>query len=177
MLQCLHRYLPSSRNKFLIIITNLLIHLLSALPLHGLTQNVSQVNFEEDAIVSQINEYEILQLLLGDCRDGLTRYKTTIEEDVKLMQQVDLPAKEVIGRKLLFEEKKILQGAMDNVRSRLAPIRGIPTKSGLSNPNQEILDAFQAMEDLPQKPKEILDGFMSWAKGEQDPNWDKKKKR
>lgn len=93
------------------------------------------------------------------------------------MQQVGLPTKEVIGRKLLFEEKKILQGVMDNVRARLAPIRGIPTKSGMANPNQEIVDAFEALEDLPQQPKKILDGFMSWARGEDDPDWGKKKNR
>ena len=33
-----------------------------------------QVNFEEDSVVSQANEYEVLQLLLADMRDRLTAY-------------------------------------------------------------------------------------------------------
>ena len=33
-----------------------------------------QVNFEQDSIVSQANEYEVLQLLLADMRDRLTAY-------------------------------------------------------------------------------------------------------
>ena len=32
------------------------------------------MNFEEDVIVSPANEYEVLQLLLADCRDRFTAY-------------------------------------------------------------------------------------------------------
>lgn len=116
-----------------------------------------------------MNEYEVLQLLLGDCRDGLGRYRSTIEEDIKDLQNPEMDVKERIGRRLLMEEKKVLQGVMDNVRARLAPIRGIPTKKGLESPNQDLLDIFESVEELPQKPKQLLDGFLSWARGEQEP--------
>lgn len=33
-----------------------------------------QVDFEQDSVVSQANEYEVLQLLLADMRDRLTAY-------------------------------------------------------------------------------------------------------
>ena len=33
-----------------------------------------KVNFEQDSLVSQSNEYEVLQLLLADMRDRLTAY-------------------------------------------------------------------------------------------------------
>ncbi len=33
-----------------------------------------QVSFEEDMIISPPNEYEVLQLLLADCRDRFTAY-------------------------------------------------------------------------------------------------------
>ncbi len=33
-----------------------------------------QVSFEEDIIISPPNEYEVLQLLLADCRDRFTAY-------------------------------------------------------------------------------------------------------
>lgn len=116
-------------------------------------------------------------MLLGDCRDGLSRYKTTIEEDIKDLQNPEMDEKERVGRQLVLGEKIVLQGVMDNVRAQLAPIRGIPTKRGLEKPNQELLDIFQTVEELPQKPKQILDGFMSWARGEQDPSWGKKGKK
>lgn len=45
-----------------------------------------QVTFEQDVIVSQMNEYEVLQLLMGECRESLAAYKTSLEEDTKLLQ-------------------------------------------------------------------------------------------
>lgn len=33
-----------------------------------------QVSFEQDVILSQANEYEVLQLLLGECRERLSAY-------------------------------------------------------------------------------------------------------
>ena len=40
----------------------------------SITHCVLQVNFEQDNIVSQANEYEVLQLLMADMRDRLTAY-------------------------------------------------------------------------------------------------------
>lgn len=132
---------------------------------------MDQVRFDEDVIVDQMNEYEILQLLLGECRTRLAAYTNTLEEDVKALQQPDLDPKERLALQLLLGEKNILQGTLTAVRKRLAPIRGIPIKGGsLADPNQDILDVFEAIESLPNKPKEILDGFLGWAKGESDPN-------
>lgn len=34
----------------------------------------SQVSFEDDIIISPSNEYEVLQLLLADCRDRFSAY-------------------------------------------------------------------------------------------------------
>ena len=34
-----------------------------------------QVTFEQDVVLSQANEYEVLQLLLGDMRDRLTSFE------------------------------------------------------------------------------------------------------
>ena len=36
-----------------------------------------QVSFEQDIILNPVNEYEVLQLLLGECRDRLTSYAGT----------------------------------------------------------------------------------------------------
>ncbi|GMH33200.1 hypothetical protein BSKO_01034 [Bryopsis sp. KO-2023] len=143
----------------------------------GETGQLTRVNFQEDVEVSQMNEYEVLQLLLGECRTGLARYETAIEEDIKDLQSPEMEPKARLARNLVLGEKRILQGTLDSVRKKLAPIRGIPTKSGLTDPNQDIIDVFTTIEDLPKKPKEMLDGFMSWVKGEDDPSWGKKNKR
>ena len=52
--------------------------MLSVLPL--------QVTFEQDVVITQMNEYEVLQLLMGECRERLAAYKTTLEEETKLLQ-------------------------------------------------------------------------------------------
>lgn len=67
-----------------------------------------QVNFEQDVIISQMNEYEVLQLLMGDCREGLAAYKTSMEDDTKLLQQRDLSARERLAARLRLAEKTIL---------------------------------------------------------------------
>ncbi|CAD7695760.1 unnamed protein product [Ostreobium quekettii] len=128
---------------------------------------LAKVRFDEDAAVSQMNEYEVLQLLMGECRTRLAAYDTTIEEDVKALQKSDMDPKQRLATQLILGEKNVWQGTMTAVRSRLAPIRGIPTKNGLSDPNEDILELFSTIESLPNKPKQMLDGFVSWAKGEQ----------
>lgn len=61
------------------------------------------------------------------------------------------------------------------VRNRLAPIRGIPTKSGqLQDPNQDLREIFDAIESIPAAPAKLVGSFLSWARGEQDPDWGKK---
>lgn len=52
-----------------------------------------QVSFEADVELSQMNEYEILQILMGDCRERLAAYKKSYEEDVKIAQQRTLTPK------------------------------------------------------------------------------------
>ena len=33
-----------------------------------------------------MNEYEVLQLLMGDCRERLALYSSSLEEDIKIGQ-------------------------------------------------------------------------------------------
>lgn len=135
----------------------------------------TRVNFEEDVIISPNNEYEVLQLLLADCRDRFTAYGDNMESDTKLLQQKELSKAERLAAQLRLEEKRIVTGFMDAVRERLAPIRGIPTKSGaMSDPNQDVRDIFEAFESIPNIPAKIFGGFRSWARGENDPTWKKK---
>lgn len=58
---------------------------------------------------------------------------------------------------------------------RLAPIRGVPTKSGkMTDPNADLKEVFDAIESVPKLPSKLFGGLMSWARGEQDPDWKKK---
>jgi histone-lysine N-methyltransferase SETD3 len=66
---------------------------------------------------------------------------------------------------------------MDALRTRLAPIRGIPTKGGgMVDPNQDLKEIFDFIEQLPATPKRFVDGLVSWARGDQDPNWGKQQR-
>lgn len=133
---------------------------------------MARVSFEDDVIISQENEYEILQLLMGDLREMLQKYETGMEEDVKELQRKDLSRRERMSAMLRLGEKRILRGTMDGVRTRLAPIRGIPTKSGgLQDPNADLIEIFETIESIPTAPRKILEGIKSWARGDQDPNW------
>lgn len=133
---------------------------------------MAKVNFEEDVIISQENEYEILQLVMGDLREWLQQYEGGLEDDVKELQRTYLSHRDRMATMLRLGEKKILRGTMDGVRKRLAPIRGIPTKSGgLEDPNSDLIEIFDAIEAIPSAPKKLWQGLQSWAKGDQDPNW------
>ncbi len=133
---------------------------------------MAKVSFENDVIISQENEYEILQLLMGDLREFLQGYETGMEEDVKELQRTDLTRRERMAALLRLGEKRVLRGTMDGVRTRLAPIRGIPTKSGgLQDPNADLVEIFTAIEELPQAPGKLMDGFKSWLRGDNDPDF------
>eukprot|EP00983_Pelagomonas_calceolata_P110540 1159682-Pelagomonas_calceolata.AAC.3 len=47
---------------------------------------LAKVNFEKDIILSDLNEYEILQILMGDCRERLQAYPLSVEEEIKYSQ-------------------------------------------------------------------------------------------
>jgi protein-histidine N-methyltransferase len=47
----------------------------------------AQVSFEDDVVLSQMNEYEVLQLLMGDCRERLAAYNSNAEDEIKLLQR------------------------------------------------------------------------------------------
>ena len=55
---------------------------------------------------------------------------------------------------------------MNAVRRRLAPIRGIPTKKGMEDPNSDLLEIFEAIESIPNAPKKAFENFQKWARGD-----------
>ena len=143
---------------------------------------LAAVTFEKDVVVSPANEYEVLQLLLGECRERLSAYVGGAEEDTKLLQDATLTPRARVAASLRLGEKRILQATLDAARRRLAPIRGVPTKDGsLRDANADFVEMFDAFEALPSVPKKVVDGLLSWARGEGDPEyqerWGKKKKK
>jgi protein-histidine N-methyltransferase len=94
------------------------------------------------------------------------------EEDTKLLQQPDLPVEQRLAVLQCCSEKDILLATTDAVRTRLAPIRGIPTKSGkLENPNQDLLEIFEAVEGLGSAPQKVWSSFSGWWSGKDDPDF------
>eukprot|EP00884_Botryococcus_braunii_P013165 jgi/Botrbrau1/2184/Bobra.101_2s0019.2 len=77
---------------------------------------LAKVTFEEDVIITPANEYEVLQLLLGDCKERLSAYEGDMEADVKALQNPNLSERERLAHRLLLAEKRILQGTLDSVR-------------------------------------------------------------
>lgn len=63
-------------------------------------------------MISPLNEYEVLQLVLGECRVRLGQYKETAESDIKTLQRDDLSPKQRLATQLLFGEKQILQASL-----------------------------------------------------------------
>jgi len=137
---------------------------------------LAMVSFEVDKVVTEMNEYETLMLMMGECRERLAAYEGNMEEEVKRLQQPALmSSQELLACKLRLGEKTILQETMSAVRRRLAPIRGIPTKSGkMEDPNADLLEIFDTLEAIPNAPKKAIEGFMSWARGDKDPDWKRK---
>ena len=132
---------------------------------------MAKVSFENDIIISVENEYEILQLLMGDLREMLQGYETGMEDDVKELQRQDLSQREKMSALLRLGEKRVLRGTMDGVRTRLAPIRGIPTKTGMQDPNADLIEIFEAVENIPKAPANLVKGFKAWLRGDDDPDW------
>ena len=134
-----------------------------------------KISFEQDVIITPENEYEVLQLVMADLRDRMQAYPGQYEDDLKDLQRRDLSRRQRLAAALKVSEKRILRGTMDGVRRRLAPIRGIPTKSGgLQDPNADFKEMFDVFESIPTAPKRFFDGLASWARGEDDPDWKKK---
>jgi hypothetical protein len=89
-------------------------------------------------------------------------------------QSPELTGRERLATKLRVAEKQILSQFMDAVRRKLAPIRGIPTKSGgMQDPNQDLKEIFDAIEGIPAAPAKLFDNIKRWAAGEFDPDWNK----
>ena len=47
----------------------------------------------------------------------------------------------------------------------------------MTGPNSDLTAIFTELEELPQKPLKFISGLVSWAKGEQDPDWGKDKRK
>lgn len=56
-------------------------------------------------MLSQMNEYEVLQLLMGDCRERLAAYQMSLEEEIKhnqvLVQDIQATLDAILQRNAL----------------------------------------------------------------------------
>jgi protein-histidine N-methyltransferase len=95
------------------------------------------------------------------------------DEDLKLLQQPqEMTPEQRTAAALRFEEKSILLSTNDAIRRRLAPIRGIPTKSGrMQDPNSDIAEIFETIDGLGTAPQRLWNSFSRWASGKDDPDF------
>ena len=139
------------------------------------SEELFAVSFTEDKIISPMNEYETLQLLMADCRDRMSAYDTNEEDELLLQKRDDVSLKIRNASRLRQTEKELVGEMMNAVRRRLAPIRGIPTKQGMEDPNADLLEMIEFFESIPNAPKKAFENFQKWARGElEDENYGKK---
>lgn len=119
-----------------------------------------KIVFDKDIMLDQANEYECLQLLMGECRTKLGNYEGGVDDEIRLLKNKKISQRERVAAQLRLCEKKILTSTMTALRNRLAPIRGIPTKSGgLKDPNADINEMFDMVEQVASAPKKFFDNM------------------
>merc|ERR1711920_1028007 len=102
---------------------------------------------------------------MAECRDRLSEFATSdIDEETRLINNANVAGgpsrRELSAARLRRIEKKIILDTMNGVRNKLAPIRGIPTKAGtMEDPNADLLEIFEMIEDLPNAPRKFLDNL------------------
>lgn len=117
----------------------------------------AKVAFERDSMLTEANEYEVLMLLMGECREKLAAYTGSLEDDMQIVKQKNLSPEEKLAAKLRMGEKSILNAAMASLRNRLAPIRGVPSKGGqMQDPNSDIKELFEVMEKGLSAPRKFF---------------------
>ncbi|KAG6540958.1 hypothetical protein Mapa_017679 [Marchantia paleacea] len=117
----------------------------------------AKIVFDQDVMIDQANEYEILMLLMGECRVALQEYTGSSDEESRIANDKNASIKEKLAAQLRLSEKKILINSMSALRNRLAPIRGIPVKGGgLKDPNADLLEMFDMAEQIASAPSKFL---------------------
>lgn len=53
----------------------------------------------------------------------------------------------------------------------LLPARRALQSGGMQDPNADLIEIFDTIEQLPSAPKKLLDGFGRWLSGKDDPDW------
>ncbi|KAI5069526.1 hypothetical protein GOP47_0015827 [Adiantum capillus-veneris] len=121
----------------------------------------AKIVFDRDIIVSEANEYEVLTLLLTDCRNRLSSFEESLDDNIRLLNRKDISEKERVAAKLRVCEQRILSNTMSALRNRLAPIRGVPTKGGaMKDRHSDIKEMFGVMEDVASAPRKFMSNFM-----------------
>ena len=136
------------------------------------------LSFVNDSALGEMNEYESLSVLLSMCTEGQTSFPQTLDDDQRLInilpsdyasevtdgggskREVEI-VREWLAAQVRVREKGIWAGTVAAVRRRLAPIRGLPSKQGMADPNAEIKEMFGAMEVGLAAPMKLLGGLFN----------------
>ena len=140
--------------------------LLAYLRLSRVTEaaDLMSVRFDADSPVSQMNEYEVLQLMMGDLRERLAAYEGggAEEEAKRLQRRSELSGPQAAAAGLRLAEKGLLSACMGAVRRRLAPIRGVPTKRGMERKDADLFEIFEAIENPLASVKGAFNEMLGW---------------
>ncbi|KAH7299686.1 hypothetical protein KP509_24G024400 [Ceratopteris richardii] len=121
---------------------------------------LAKITFEKDVIVNEANEYEVLTLLLSDCRNRLSNFEQSSDENLQLLNK-DTSSRERVAAKLRVCQQKILNSTMTALRNRLSPIRGIPTKGGgMKERHSDIKEMFGVIEQVASAPQKFISDIM-----------------
>ena len=132
---------------------------------------LAMINFspssQSNKIVSTANEYEILMLMMAECRERLGAYKSSdVDDETRLINDLSSNTLTIEQtRKLLAcilrkQEKLILMSTMNAVRQKLLPVRGLtPTKTGMKDVNDDIIEIFDMIEDIPNMPRKFFESL------------------
>lgn len=122
---------------------------------------IAKIAFDKDIIVNEANEYEVLTLLLTECRNRLSNFDRSLDDEIGLLNSKDISPKERVAAKFRVCEQRILSNTMAALRSRLAPIRGIPTKGGsMKDQHSDIKEMFGVVEQVASAPQKFLSNLM-----------------
>jgi len=141
--------------------------LLAYMRLQRITEaaELARVRFDADSPVSQLNEYEVLQLMLAEARERLAGYAGGAEEAAGAAEAAGPRA--AAAAQLRLNEQAVLNQTVAALRARLAPIRASPGKGGrMRADHSDIREIFEQLENIQSAPRDIINGFLGW--GEKD---------
>ena len=97
----------------------------------------------------------------------LAEYENSSEEfELLQLKEKELGARATTAARLRLREKRLINATTTAVRRRLAPSAASPRSRAWRTRTRTRIEIFDAIENLPNKPKQMFDDFRKWARGD-----------